>query len=196
MLEIKYILELLLGILNTILTLPAWLLDSLLGKFLVPAMLIFICGCSSYEQGTNGPFQQANAQHSAEVEPNFITGSVRVKYFSNDDHRIVLRGVSYAKAPDGTLTMNLESLETTSDPIGVRGANVPQINATYNGITMWSDSFWTGFDKTLSNAINAATPSIQKWIDTNPKLAKNPNELDVAVGEIFKGALLSEIAKK
>lgn len=129
-------------------------------------------GCSSYEFGTNGPLQEANPQHEEELVVNPLTGETRVRHRSNDNHRVEIEEAKFTRDDKGLKTVTLKGLKTTADSESIRLANVKQKEATYKGITMWSDSFWNGLDKTISNAITAATPLATKWIDANPKADK------------------------
>lgn len=66
-----------------------------------------------------------------------------------------------------------------------------QKEATYKGLTMLSDSFWKGLDQTLTNAINAAMPGIQSYIDANPQADKAT--IDSVFWGMFQKALSDQL---
>lgn len=153
--------------------------------------LSLAAGCSSYEFGTNGPLQEANPQHRDELSLNPLTGAVKVVHQSNDERNIEIEEAQFTRDEQGIKTVILKNLRTSTNAVANRLANVEQKFATYKGLTMLSDSFWTGLDKTLTNAINAAMPGITKWIDANPKA--DQSTIDAMVMQMFQKALADQL---
>lgn len=153
--------------------------------------LTLAMGCSTYEFGTNGPLQEANPQHRDELSLNPLTGAVKVTHQSNDERNIEIEEAQFTRDEQGIRTVMLKNLRTSTNAVANRLANVEQKFATYKGLTMLSDSFWNGLDKTLTNAINAAMPGITKWIDKNPKA--DQATIDAMVMQLFQKALADQL---